>query len=169
MKLIRLKAATAVASLALLPGYALAATSTPASMLVTTTVLTSCSVTALPLAFGNYSQATTTDTAGTSTVTAICSAGLPYHVRMDKAANGARVTTSQMKGTATSALINYGLYRDASHTQNWGVTDSTDTIDVSAGSNTGLPNAITVYGLLPHGQTSAADAYTDTVNVTVSY
>lgn len=169
MKLIHLKTAAAAASLVLLPGYALAATSTPASMLVTTTVLTSCSVTALPLAFGNYSQATTTDTAATSTVTAICSAGLPYHVRIDKGGNGASVTTRQMKGGTTNALINYGLYRDASHTQNWGVTDSTDTVDVTAGANTGLPNAITVYGLLPHGQTSAADAYTDTVNVTVSY
>ena len=153
----------------LLPGVVLAATSTPAAMLVTTTVLTSCSVTALPLAFGNYSQTTSSDTTATSTVTAICSAGLPYHVRIDKGANGASVTARQMKGGTTNALINYGLYRDAAHTQNWGVTDSTDTLDVSAGSNTGLPNAITVYGLLPAGQTSAADAYTDTVNVTVSY
>ncbi|TXI81780.1 MAG: SCPU domain-containing protein, partial [Cupriavidus sp.] len=93
----------------------------------------------------------------------------PYHVRIDKGGNGSSVSTRQMKGTVTSALINYGLYRDAGHTQNWGVTDSTDTVDVTAGSNTGLPNAITVYGLLPNGQTSAADAYTDTVNVTVSY
>ena len=169
MKSIHLKAAAALAGLVLLPGYAMAATSTPASMLVTTTVLTSCSVTALPMAFGNYSQTTATDTAATSTVTAICSAGLPYHVRIDKGGNGSSVTTRQMKGTVTSALINYGLYRDSGHTQNWGVTDSTDTLDVTAGSNTGLPNAITVYGLLPHGQTSAADAYTDTVNVTVSY
>ena len=169
MKLFNFKTAAVAAGLVLLPGYALAATSTPAAMVVTTTVLTSCSVAALPLAFGNYSQATATDTAGTSTVTAICSAGLPYHVRIDKGANGASVTTRQMKGGTTNALINYGLYRAASHTLNWGVTDSTDTLDVSAGSNSGLPNAITVYGLLPHGQTSAADAYTDTVNVTVSY
>ena len=169
MKHIHLKAAAVLASIALLPGYALAATSTPASMLVSTTVLTSCSVTALPMAFGNYSQATATDTAQTTTVAAICSAGLPYHVRIDKGTNGAAVTTRQMKGGTTSALINYGLYRDAAHTLNWGVTDSTDTVDVSAGSNTGLLNTITVYGLIPHGQTSAADAYTDTVNVTVSY
>ena len=169
MKAINLKTIAAAASLALLPGYAMAATSTPASMLVTTTVLTSCSVTALPMAFGNYSQATATDTAMTSTVAAICSAGLPYHVRIDKGANGAAVTSRQMKGGTTNALLNYGLYRDAAHAQNWGVTDSTDTVDVSAGANTGLLNTITVYGLIPHGQTSAADAYTDTVNVTVSY
>ena len=169
MKLIHVKAAAAAASLVLLPGYAAAATSAPASMLVTTTVLTSCTVTALPLAFGNYSQATTTDTAATSSVTAICSAGLPYHVQIDKGANGTAVTARQMKGGTTSALINYGLYRDAGHTQNWGVTNSTDTVDVTSGANTGLPNTITVYGLLPKGQTSAADAYTDTVNVTVSY
>jgi spore coat protein U-like protein len=168
MKLINLKTA-AVASLMLLPGYVLAATSTPAAMVVTTTVLTSCTVAALPLAFGNYSQSTATDTAGTTTVTAICSSGLPYHVRIDKGANGASVTTRQMKGGTTNALLNYGLYRDSNHTLTWGVTDSTDTLDVSSGSNTGLPNAITVYGLIPNGQTSAADAYTDTVNVTVSY
>ena len=71
MKSIHLKAAAALAGLVLLPGYAMAATSTPASMLVTTTVLTSCSVTALPMAFGNYSQTTTSDTTATSTVTAI--------------------------------------------------------------------------------------------------
>ena len=54
-------------------------------------------------------------------MTAICSAGLPYHAH--RQGRQRRSVTTPDEGTVTSALINYGLYRDAGHTQNWGVTD----------------------------------------------
>jgi len=159
----------AIAAVALVPGYAMAATATT-TMAVTATVLTSCTVVSAPVAFGNYSYATATDTAATGTLTVTCSAGLPYNVGLDQGASaGATVTTRKMTGGVSAGLLSYGLYRDASHTLNWGNTVGTDTLAVTGASNTGLPNAISVYGLLTKNQSSAADAYTDTVNVTVTY
>jgi len=167
MKSIRIKLAV-IAAVALAPGYAMAATATT-TLTVTATVLTSCTVVSLPVAFGNYSYATTTDGTATGTLTVTCSAGLPYNVGLDQGANGASVTARKMKGGTSNGLLNYSLYRDASHTLNWGNTVGTDTLAVSGASNTGLPNAISVYGVLTKNQSSAADAYTDTVNVTVTY
>ena len=57
----------------------------------------------------------TSDTTATDG-TAICSAGL-LTTRIDKGGNGS--VTTQMKGTVTSALINYGLSRCWPHPELW--------------------------------------------------
>lgn len=101
----------------------------------------------------------------TTTIGVRCSNTTPYNILLDKGANGASVTTRQMKsGTET---INYGLYRDSSRTLNWGQTIGTDT---AAGTGDGNVQNYTVFGRIPGPQTTPSPGtYTDTITVTIDY
>lgn len=92
--------------------------------------------------------------------------GTNYAVGLGPGLHGGSVTTRQMQGTTnTAALLNYALYRDTGRTQNWG----TATGATVTGTALATPTALTVYGQIPAGQNVAADAFTDTVQVTVTY
>jgi len=70
-----------------------------------------------------------------------------------------------MASGATNKL-NYQLYRDAAHTNIWGETVGTDTLqDVG----TGLAKNHFVYGAIPAAQVVPAGAYQDTITVTISF
>ena len=155
----------AIAAL-LLPASAFAATSTPVPLVVTATVLTSCIAVTTPVVFGNYDPTSASPTVNTGTVLVTCTTGTPYNVLLDAGAStGATVTTRKMKDAGTNHLP-YNLYSDGGRTTNWGMTVGTDTV---AGTATGIAQTLTVYGRIPAGATAPAGAYTDTVNVTVSY
>ena len=143
----------------------MAATATT-TMAVTATVLKFCTVVATPMVFGNYTSST--DAISTSTITVTCTSGTTYDIGLDAGGtSGATVTTREMRGTvATTARLNYFLYSDAARSVNWGNTVSTDTVHLTAGV---VPTASTVFGRVPAGQFSTPDAYTDLVNVTVTY
>lgn len=98
-------------------------------------------------------------------MTVTCSLNTPYDVRMDAGANGGGVVTAR-KLINGAELVPYSISRDASRTQNWGVTDGTDTV---AATGNGLPQAHTVYGRIAGSANVAAGAFADTVNVTVDY
>ncbi len=132
---------------------------------VSATVLSTCTVTSLPLAFGNYTPSAG-DLAATTTVSVLCTLGTPYKVRLGTGQNSSNVTTRKMKIAAGSETLSYALYRDASRTQNWGETDGTDTIDDTG---TGLLKAHTVYGVIPGNQFVPAGVYSDSVTITVNY
>jgi spore coat protein U-like protein len=70
----------------------------------------------------------------------------------------------KMTGPA-SALLAYNLYQDAAYTQAWGSTG----LYLLSGTGTGLQVPLTVYGRIPATQVAAAGAYTDTINVTVTF
>lgn len=147
-----------------LASQAMAATTTT-TMAVTATVTSSCIVAALPVVFGNYDPTSATDKTGTGTITVTCTTGTAYKVGLDAGgASGATVTTRKMANGAN--LLSYNLDQDSGLTTNWGNTAPTDTVNKTA---TVTPDAITVYGVIPHGQNVVAGAYTDTVNVTVNY
>lgn len=133
---------------------------------VSTTVLTACVVTALPLVFANYDPTSATASDNTTTLSVICTSGTPYNVQLSQGANGTGVTARKMILTAGADLLPYQLFTNAGRTANWGITNGTDTV---AGTATGIAQAVTVYGRIPTAATVAAGAYTDTVTVTVSY
>ena len=151
--------------LVLAPVAAMASTATN-TFAVSTLVLSVCTVAATPLAFTNYDPTSGSNLDGTTTVAVLCTAGTPYNVRMSPGANGVTVTTRKMLLAAGADLLPYSLYRDSGRTQNWGATDGTDT---AAGTGSGLPQTLTVYGRIASGATVAAGAYLDTVTVTVNY
>jgi len=140
---------------------ALAATATT-TFQVTATVLSTCLVSATPLAFGNYSGA---QTDATSTVSVTCTNTTPYNVGLDAGlSTGATVTTRAMQNGSNT--LGYALYSDSARTVNWGNTPGTDTV---AGTGTGLAQTLTVYGRIPAGSLPAPGAYADTITVTVTY
>lgn len=147
------------ATLPMAPARAATATSV---MAVSATVLSLCTITALPLVFGNYTGVTTD---ATTTLTVLCTATTSFSVGLDAGvAPAATVSTRQMQSGA--ATLAYALYRDTARTNNWGITVGTDTL---AGAGTGLPQLLTVYGRIPPGQLSAPGVYTDVVTATITY
>jgi len=162
-------AALIAAPLLLQPAAPARAATATATIAVTATVLSLCAVTALPLAFGNYASTANSD--ATTTVTVLCTAGTPFTVALDAGAGTGATTTVRRLGNPLSAAtpLSYGLFRDAARTQNWGNTTTGTAGDVVAGIGTVLPIPLTVYGRIPSGQNVGTGAYTDTVNVTLTY
>lgn len=147
---------------------ALAATTKTASFTASATVLTTCSVTAGNLAFGDIDPLTlaTTPVDATSTIDVTCTNGTAYDVGLDAGTTGATVDARQMTDGSTNTL-DYSLFSDSTRSTNWGDTIDTDTV---AGTGNGTAQTLTVYGRVPSGQnTVKAGAYTDTVTVTLTY
>jgi spore coat protein U-like protein len=139
------------------------AASTTGSLVVTATVLASCTVVGSTIAFGNYSSAQIDQTGN---IAVLCTNGTAYTIGLDAGA-GTGATTSNRKLTGSlGGTLNYALFRDSGRTNNWGTTAGTDT---QAGTGTGLTQNLTVYGRIASGQTPLAGVYTDTVTVTLTY
>jgi spore coat protein U-like protein len=142
------------------PAVAATATST---FQVTATVAATCLISATNLSFGSYAGVVAN---ATSSISVTCTNTTPYNVGLDPGtATGATVTTRKMTGPA-SATLNYALYRDSAHTQNWGNTVGTDTV---TGTGNGNAQSITVFGQVPASQFVAPGSYTDTITATISY
>ena len=154
---------------------ALVAAGTASAAIVTTTfgvsatVLKTCSVAANPLGFGNYTPSTGALAANT-TVNVKCTKTTPFTVTLNggSTAGGAIAQRLMTNGTDT---LQYNLYTTAAFATLFG--DGTTGVGV-AGVGTGLASAVavTVYGSLPDNaanQAVSTGAYTDTINVTVTY
>ncbi len=141
-----------------------APTTVTTTFAVTANVVATCVMSATPMAFGNYTSITPSDS--TSTITVSCSDLTTYNVGLNAGATtGATVTTRQMKG-AGAAVLHYTLHSDSARAVNWGNTVGTDTV---AGVGTGAPQLLTVYGQVPAGQGPASGAYTDTITATITF
>lgn len=133
------------------------------SFVVFASVVPKCTITANPLDFGNVGLLTSAIDA-TTTLEVQCSDGTPYNVGLNAGQNGGNVDARRMVLGANA--ISYQLYRDSSRTQVWGDTVDTDTV---AGSGTGNPQSLTVYGRVTVQPTPPAGNYNDTIVVTVTY
>ena len=134
---------------------------------VTASVTASCTVSGSPLAFGDFS-ALGAAVDGTSTLTATCTNGSPYTIGLSAGAGvGADVTTRKLTHTDAITLLNYNLSPVASGGINWDLIGGTTT---KAGTGNGEAQAITVFGQIPAGQTSAiVGTYSDTITATIDF
>ena len=150
--------------LALAPACAFGATAT-GNIGVSITITATCTVgTSTAVAFGSQGLLNSAIN-NTGALSVQCTNTTPYNVGLDPGgATGATVTTRKM--TNGAATVSYSLYRDSGRTLNWGQTVGTDTL---AGTGNGAAQSITVYGQVPSQTTPAPGAYSDTVNVTVTY
>jgi spore coat protein U-like protein len=137
-------------------------TTRTATFTVTATVVKDCVVSATNLVFGNYTGAVNNST---STVTVTCTNTTTYTVGLSAGlATGATVTTRKMQNG--TALLNYGLYQNSTHTTNWGNTAATNWV---AGTGAGVAQPLTVYGQITAAQYVTPGTYTDTITATVTY
>lgn len=157
-------ASTTVLAFALISNAAQAATATT-SFAVSAVVASGCAVTALPLAFGAYDAAGSSQLDATTSVTVLCTLGTAYNVGLN-AGTGSGATVATRKLTNGANTLNYTLYGDSNHTTVWGNTVGTNTV---SGTYTLAQPAYTVYGRIASGQVVPAGTYTDTITVTITY
>lgn len=133
---------------------------------VTTKVQAVCAVTAVDLAFGNYTSNGASPLLATTTLQATCTPSSSYNIGLNAGTTtGATVNQRKMASGATNTL-NYQLYSDAARSSIWGNTTGTDTV---TGVGTGLAQSLTVYGSIPAAQAAPAGDYQDIITVTVFY
>jgi spore coat protein U-like protein len=138
------------------------ATTATTTFAVTANVQANCTITAAPLAFGNYTGAVNN---AASTITATCTNTTPYNVGLNAGtATGATVTNRSMVNGAN--LLNYKITSDAGHSTNWGNTIGTDTV---TGTGSGAAQTLNVYGQIPAAQFVTPGAYSDTITATLTY
>lgn len=118
------------------------------------------------LAFGSYTAASALP--GTTAFNVTCTFGTSYSLGLNAGTStSATVTTRKMTNGSASAPNNtlaYGLYRDAQHNTNW------DNAASGGYTGNGTAQLVTVYGLIPAGQyTAAAGDYSDTITLTLTY
>jgi spore coat protein U-like protein len=136
---------------------------TSAAFTVMATNAANCSVNASTLNFGPVGVIrSAVDATGSVAVT--CTNSLPYTIALNGGLTGATNPTQRMMSQA-SQRITYGLYQDFSRAQPWGDSGG----NTMAGTGTGLPQTLTVYGRVPAQNTPSPGTYSDTVVVTISY
>lgn len=162
--LLRTTCAALLLGVASSPGQAATATGT---MAVSATVLTSCTVTPGPLAFGNYDPTSATPLDATATIAVQCTAGTAYSVGLNAGVGaGATLTGRKMTVAAGASTLNYTIYNNSGRTVNWGDTGPNGAV---TGTASGLIDTLTAYGRIPVSQSAPAGAYTDTITVTLTY
>ena len=135
-----------------------------AAQLVTVAYQNECRVgTVSTLDFGS-SGFLTSNLDATTSVSVTCTSGTPYRVGLD-AGVGAGATTSSRRMTRTAAplsTVDYGLYRDAGRSLNWG-NDSAVGSDTQNGTGSGTAASYPIYGRVPPQATPEPGDYLDTI------
>ena len=150
--------------------HAAPAATANATMMVSVTVESSCTVSANPLGFGSYQPGHGAVSART-TLAVLCSRGAPFVVALDAGTAGSMAQRLMTMGTAG---LQYNLYTTPAHTTVWGDgTQSTATVSgVGRGLMSGAAITQTVYGQVPDAPANvdlAPGLYSDTITVTVTY
>ena len=147
-------------------GREAAAVTSATTLSVGATVLSGCTVSTLPLLFGNYNPVVGSALDLSTTVTAFCTTGTPFNIGFDQGGGASASIASRKMTSPGSDVMNYTLYREAGRTTLWGNTVGTDTVAATAGV---LPTVLTVYGRVFANQNVPSGIYADIVNVTLTY
>jgi spore coat protein U-like protein len=146
------------------PAYASSATGT---LSVTATILTNCTVSTTPVAFGNYSGAVA-DASGTVSVSCSTS-GQSVTFSLNGGTTG---TVAQRQMTATGGYtLNYNLYTTSGYGTVWGDGGGSSVTQTAVTTGTGTAS-FTAYGQIPASQVVTAPngtSFADTVTATVTY
>lgn len=166
MKLSTIAKTLAAVSILVASLSATAGTAT-ATFAVSSTIVSTCTVTAAALNFGaTIPTPVNSNVDVASTVTATCSNTAPYTIAMS-AGNGTGATFATRKMSSGVNTVDYSLYTDSGRTTVWG--DGTSGSSVSNQTGTGSAQAVNVYGRITSGQTPAVGAYSDTITATVTF
>lgn len=136
---------------------------------VTAVVQAECTVSTVPVAFGNYDPVVANAVApldASGTINVYCTPGTAATVSLGNGLNFA-AGSRRMAGPPTS-FLNYQLYRNPARTLLWSTTPNTVT-GTSASKLTPISGGMIVYGRIPAAQDPLVGAYADTVQATVNY
>lgn len=160
-------------------GTSVLAASAPANVAVSATVSTTCTITATPLAFGDYDPIgvnATADKTGTGSVTVACAKGAAtLTIGMNYGTHVSGTTQRQMVGPTATDLLSYNLFQPASTapgaacpgTIPWTTTGTGLLTLEKAPSKNG--RTYSVCGTIPMGQDASAGVYNDTVIATLNF
>lgn len=148
-----------------------AAAQANANLQVSSTVQSGCTVTTTPLSFGAYDSTDPSPLDATAQIVVACTQGTGFTVALDKGQSPeASFAAREMTGGTSGDVMTYAIFTDAARSLVWGdgIAAGTQTM---GGSGTGLGTgiSITAYGRVPALQNIAADSYSDTVQVTVTF
>lgn len=135
---------------------------------VSAQVGTTCTISVLPLAFGNYDPTSVAPLNGSTTITLTCTGGTPYTIDLDEGQNktGSSSPTvparTMFDGTNN---LNYFLYSDPTLLTTWGAGAGAP----ATANATGTAQSITIYGQIPATQVVGSGTYTDQVVATVNF
>ena len=154
----------AAGAAALSASPAFAATDTD-DMLVTATVIDSCTVTASPMAFGTLTTLGSANIDSSATIALACTPDAAYDVSLDSGLNAGGGSQRQLvNGADATQRIDYDVYSNAARTTAWNTTATV------TGTATGGVATLTAYGRIPASATAVtAGSYSDSVTVTVTF
>jgi spore coat protein U-like protein len=156
------------ASCGIFEAWAATATTT---LVVSATIVDTCTVTATPLTFGTYSASSASPNDATATVTVLYTVGTGFTVAFDAGtATGATLAQRRLQNAVLSSdRLNYNIYRNTARSEIWG--DGAKSTYTVIGTGTGVLTAVTLtaYGRIPTGQDVGLGAYADSITVTLTY
>ena len=139
------------------------------TLTATAAVLASCSIGAATLAFGVYDPASTANKEAQTTVSVLCTSGTTYSV-YSTTPFASRVMTAGA-GSAGMVLA-YGVQGSAANRSASVQLPLTNTTGSIAGTGSGLPQLVDLFGSVPALQNVVAGAYTNAAapaNLTIEY
>ncbi len=142
-----------------------AAQSASASFQVSANVLRICTISANPIAFGDYDPIGVNETAAadqTGTLTIRCTRGTAWSVELGQGGNFS--AGRRMRLGATGEYLPYELYSDASRTVVW---DTAAPVTGTAANRS--PLDLTIYARVPANQDALQGFYSDLVTATVNF
>ena len=166
----RIVAALALASGLLLVGASGQAATATASIGISATFISSCTVTGGTINFGSAIDPTSASVPidASTNLTVICSNTTPYSVALNAGTNAGGASNFSARAVKNGIkTLGYQLYSDTLHSIIWG--DGTSLSAVTPGVGTGSNQTLTVYGRLPSVTGAIPGTYSDTVTVTVTY
>lgn len=151
-------------------GSASAANPATTNFVVSATILKNCTVSALPLAFGPYTQGGG-PLAVNTTVSVSCTKTTPFNTELTAGLTAGSTIAQRLLNDGAGDTLQYNLYTTAGFATAWGTTIGTDTVS-GAGAGMATPVVQTVYGQLVDSvanQGVPPGTYSDTITVNVAY
>lgn len=138
-----------------------AASQATSTMVVSATIEPNCLISTTDLNFGTVGLMEEDATAEAS-ATITCTPDADYSISMG---DGLHADGDQRRMESSAGdYVTYDLYQDSSHSQAWGNTTGSDTVDGTASGT----DTFEVYGVVPV-QSVPAGTYSDVITVTVTY
>jgi spore coat protein U-like protein len=148
------------------------ATTATSNFTVSASVISSCTISAANLAFGNYDPVVANATTAlnvNSTITVACTKGDAVTIGLNAGLYGSHATgttRAMSSGGTTPSYLSYDIYQNTGLTTLWGNSGSGLYNYTSTGK---AAVALTDYGTVPAGQDQPIASYQDTVTATITF